>query len=136
MIAQGTGARQQQVDHEPDHDGRQPHQAVQDHDQRAAAPKLVHGDRGAQGKPDGAADQDGHEADAEAQEHDADELRVRGEDQFERLSGGFGDAVQGALAPSCGGGVICTNVPIATPLAIGHCIIAERAQPQNMRRFA
>ena len=49
--AQRPGARQQQVDDEPDDDRRQAHQRVQDDDQRAAPGKSRDGDRAPSGSP-------------------------------------------------------------------------------------
>ena len=111
--AEGPGTGQQQVDDEPDHDRRQPHQAVQNDDQRASASKLVHGNRSAEGQADRAADQSGGEADTQTEQDDADELRVGGDDQPECLSGGFGNAVHGFCRVLSERGLICKYVQVS-----------------------
>jgi len=78
------GARQQEVDGEPDDDGRQSHQCIEDDDHRLAAGKADQRDGGAKRDADESAENDRRQADDERQPHDRKQRRISGEQQLKR----------------------------------------------------
>src|SRR5262249_35560843 len=72
------GARQQEVDGEPDDDGRQSHQCIEDDDHRLAAGKADQRDGGAKRHADESAENDRRQADDERQPHDRKQRRIAG----------------------------------------------------------
>ena len=100
--AERSGAGEQQVDEEADHDGGQPHQCVQDHDDRAASAEAAHGDRGPQRQAGDRGDQHRPEADLQGERHDLHEVGIERDEQPERFAEGGAKVLHGVTSPASG----------------------------------
>jgi hypothetical protein len=75
-LAERPRARKQEIDEEPDHDGGQPHQGIEENDERVASGKPLDRERRAQRQPDERGDQHRSQAHLHAQRDDVDELGI------------------------------------------------------------
>ena len=80
----GPDAREQEIDREPDHDRRQAHQRIEDHDHGLAAGKAGERDGGAERHADEGAEGDRRQADDQRQPHDRQQRRIGREHQLKR----------------------------------------------------
>jgi hypothetical protein len=81
QAAERTCARQQQIDDEPDHDRRQPHRRIENHDDGLAAGKTGKRQGRTERQADRSRDQRGGETYLQRQRHDPVQLPVAAEQQ-------------------------------------------------------
>src|SRR5215468_4904457 len=78
------GARQQEIDGEPDDDGGQSHECIEDDDHSLVAGKARQRDGGAKRHADESAENDGRQTDDERQPHNPKQRRIAAEQQLKR----------------------------------------------------
>jgi hypothetical protein len=78
------GARQQEIDGQPDDDGGQSHECIKDDDHSLVAGKARQRDGGAKRHADESAENDGRQTDDERQPHNRKQRRIAAEQQLKR----------------------------------------------------
>jgi hypothetical protein len=92
-LAQRAGTGEQEIDHQADHHGRQAHQRIQEHDDRAPPRESADGDRRTERQAEQGRERDRAQAHAQAEQDDFAERGVAGRDQPKGGADGFKDGI-------------------------------------------